>query len=208
MTSERGRTHQHEEDLHTSIALIGLTGSRAWPAPRLLEDTLLHIWHDALQDGCNGVELMHGCADGPQSRWRRGDPAARSSIQAPRVRTTAASSPPARDIVCSNRPSCPVLAQTDDAGRHGDHFGREDLTQMADLVAERHRGEPCLVHGPGTPPLLDQEAQLGRGRVLQVSRVVQMAVQVHVVPTVFERLPEDLGHVRGPAFPRHGHRPT
>lgn len=47
-----------------SLALIGLTGSRSWIDVRLLEDTLLGVWHDALQIGCTGIELMHGCAEG------------------------------------------------------------------------------------------------------------------------------------------------
>jgi hypothetical protein len=47
-----------------NLALIGLTGSRLWPDVPLLEDTLLLVWHDALQDGWDGIELMHGCADG------------------------------------------------------------------------------------------------------------------------------------------------
>ncbi|WP_399559412.1 SLOG family protein [Streptomyces chartreusis] len=46
------------------LALIGLTGSRLWPAPQLLEDTLLGTWHDALQIGYTGIELMHGTAEG------------------------------------------------------------------------------------------------------------------------------------------------
>jgi hypothetical protein len=46
------------------LALIGLTGSRKWPDPQLLEDTLLDVWHDALEIGYAGIELMHGCADG------------------------------------------------------------------------------------------------------------------------------------------------
>lgn len=48
----------------TGLALIGLTGSRKWPDIPLLEDTLLNVWHDALQLGYTGIELMHGCADG------------------------------------------------------------------------------------------------------------------------------------------------
>jgi hypothetical protein len=58
----------------TGLALIGLTGSRRWPDPRLLEDTLLDVWHDALQIGYIGIELMHGCADGADTigdRWAR-----------------------------------------------------------------------------------------------------------------------------------------
>jgi hypothetical protein len=47
-----------------NLALIGLTGSRLWPDVPLLEDTLLLVWHDALQDGWDGIEFMHGCADG------------------------------------------------------------------------------------------------------------------------------------------------
>lgn len=50
--------------MNADLALIGLTGSRKWPDPRLLEDTLLEAWHDALQDGYSGIELIHGCADG------------------------------------------------------------------------------------------------------------------------------------------------
>ncbi|MFD9443454.1 DUF2493 domain-containing protein [Streptomyces sp. NPDC060001] len=47
-----------------ATALIALTGSRAWPDPKLLEDTLLYVWHDALQIGYTSIELMQGCADG------------------------------------------------------------------------------------------------------------------------------------------------
>jgi len=46
------------------LALIALTGPRAWTAVQRLEDTLLAVWHDALQDGHDGIEIMHGCADG------------------------------------------------------------------------------------------------------------------------------------------------
>lgn len=46
------------------LALIALTGSRAWPYRQRLEDTLLQVWHDALQDGYTGIELIHGTADG------------------------------------------------------------------------------------------------------------------------------------------------
>jgi hypothetical protein len=45
------------------LALVLLTGSRSWPDPQLLEDTLLDVWHDAVQDGWDGIELMHGHAD-------------------------------------------------------------------------------------------------------------------------------------------------
>ncbi|MFD1278044.1 SLOG family protein [Streptomyces kaempferi] len=46
------------------LALIGLTGSRLWPDPQLLENTLCLVWHDALEVGYTGIELMHGCAEG------------------------------------------------------------------------------------------------------------------------------------------------
>jgi hypothetical protein len=57
-----------------SLALIGLTGSRTWTDVPLLEDTLLLTWHDALQDGYTGIELLHGCADGADTiagQWAR-----------------------------------------------------------------------------------------------------------------------------------------
>ncbi len=41
-------------------ALIGLTGSRRWTDIHNLEDTLCLVWHDALQVGYTGIELMHG----------------------------------------------------------------------------------------------------------------------------------------------------
>ena len=56
------------------LALIGLTGSRRWPDPVLLEDTLLGVWHDALQLGYDGIELIHGDADGADTigdTWAR-----------------------------------------------------------------------------------------------------------------------------------------
>lgn len=57
-----------------SLALIGLTGSRRWTDAQLLEDTLLLIWHDALQIGYDGIELMQGCAEGADTiggQWAR-----------------------------------------------------------------------------------------------------------------------------------------
>ncbi|KPI31382.1 hypothetical protein OV320_2598 [Actinobacteria bacterium OV320] len=57
-----------------NLALIGLTGSRLWPDPQRLEDTLLGVWHDALQIGYTGIELMQGCADGADTigdQWAR-----------------------------------------------------------------------------------------------------------------------------------------
>lgn len=45
-----------------NLALIGLTGSRKWPDVPLLEDTLFLIWHDALEIGYDGIELIHGDA--------------------------------------------------------------------------------------------------------------------------------------------------
>lgn len=47
-----------------ALALIGLTGSRRWTDWQLLEDTLVQVWHDALEVGYTGIELMHGCAEG------------------------------------------------------------------------------------------------------------------------------------------------
>jgi len=47
-----------------AIARILITGSRAWPAPSLLADTLMDVWHDATQCGYNGILLVHGGADG------------------------------------------------------------------------------------------------------------------------------------------------
>jgi hypothetical protein len=60
-----------------ALALIGLTGSRAWRDPQLLEETLLDVWHDAAQLGYTGIELMHGGADGADTighewAWRTG----------------------------------------------------------------------------------------------------------------------------------------
>jgi len=53
-----------------SLALIGLTGSRLWPDLRRLGDTLMEVWHDALQDGHSGIELMQGCAEGADTIGR------------------------------------------------------------------------------------------------------------------------------------------
>lgn len=46
------------------LALIGITGSRGWTDNQLLENTLLDVWHDALETGYDGIEVMQGCADG------------------------------------------------------------------------------------------------------------------------------------------------
>lgn len=45
-----------------NLALVGLTGSRRWLDVPLLEDTLYLVWHDALQIGYDGIELIHGDA--------------------------------------------------------------------------------------------------------------------------------------------------
>ena len=50
-----------------NLALIGLTGSRRWPDIPLLETTLFLVWHDALEVGYDGMELMQGCAEGADS---------------------------------------------------------------------------------------------------------------------------------------------
>lgn len=57
-----------------NLALIGLTGSRRWPDPRPLEDTLMDVWHDALELGYDGISLIHGDADGADTigdNWAR-----------------------------------------------------------------------------------------------------------------------------------------
>lgn len=57
-----------------NLALIGLTGPRAWTEVQRLEDALLDVWHDALQDGYDGIELMQGCAEGADTiggQWAR-----------------------------------------------------------------------------------------------------------------------------------------
>lgn len=56
--------------MNGALALIGLTGSRLYPDRGRLEDTLLDVWHDALQDGYTGIELMQGCADGADTIGR------------------------------------------------------------------------------------------------------------------------------------------
>lgn len=53
--------------LEPNLALVGFTGSRIWPDPSLLENTLLDVWHDALENGYDGIEMMHGDADGADS---------------------------------------------------------------------------------------------------------------------------------------------
>ncbi|MFE6126692.1 SLOG family protein [Streptomyces sp. NPDC056437] len=48
-----------------NLALVGLTGSRTWPDPVLLANTLMDVWHDAVQIGYDGIVLMHGdCEEG------------------------------------------------------------------------------------------------------------------------------------------------
>jgi hypothetical protein len=57
-----------------TLALIGLTGSRLWPDTPRLEQTLLDVWHDALELGYAGIELIHGCAPGADTigdRWAK-----------------------------------------------------------------------------------------------------------------------------------------
>jgi len=55
----------------TGLALIGLTGSRAWTDIPLLETALFLVWHDALEIGYTGIELMQGCADGADTIGRQ-----------------------------------------------------------------------------------------------------------------------------------------
>lgn len=45
-----------------NLALIGLTGSRKWVDVSLLDDTLFLVWHEALEVGYDGIELIHGHA--------------------------------------------------------------------------------------------------------------------------------------------------
>lgn len=55
-------------------ARVLITGSRSWPDPRLLEDTLLDIWHDATQNGHAGILVVHGGAAGADTlahRWAK-----------------------------------------------------------------------------------------------------------------------------------------
>lgn len=56
--------------MNDGLALIGLTGSRAWPDIPLLETTLFLVWHDALEIGYTGIELMQGCAEGADTIGR------------------------------------------------------------------------------------------------------------------------------------------
>jgi hypothetical protein len=56
------------------LALIGLTGPRAWTDVQRLEDALLGVWHDALEIGYDSIELMQGCAEGADTiggQWAR-----------------------------------------------------------------------------------------------------------------------------------------
>lgn len=57
-----------------NLALIGLTGPRAWVDVQRLEDALLGVWHDALEIGYDSIELMQGCAEGAGTigdQWAR-----------------------------------------------------------------------------------------------------------------------------------------
>ncbi|MDQ0792046.1 SLOG family protein [Streptomyces sp. B1I3] len=46
------------------LALILGLGSRAWTDRNLIDHVLTETWHDALQDGYCGIEVMEGTADG------------------------------------------------------------------------------------------------------------------------------------------------
>lgn len=57
----------------TNLLIVG-TGSRhlglhQWAVPdrALLDATLMGCWHDAVQDGYDGIELLHGAAEGADS---------------------------------------------------------------------------------------------------------------------------------------------
>ncbi|CAM5496160.1 MULTISPECIES: DUF2493 domain-containing protein [Streptomyces] len=51
-------------------ARILITGSRSWPDPQLLADTLLDIWHDATQNSHQDIVIVHGGADGADTLAR------------------------------------------------------------------------------------------------------------------------------------------
>jgi hypothetical protein len=51
-------------------ARILITGSRSWPDPQLLADTLMDAWHDATQNGHPGIVIVHGGADGADTLAR------------------------------------------------------------------------------------------------------------------------------------------
>lgn len=51
-------------------ARILITGSRSWPDPQVLADTLMDAWHDATQNGHQRIVIVHGGADGADTLAR------------------------------------------------------------------------------------------------------------------------------------------
>lgn len=51
-------------------ARILITGSRSWPDPQLLADTLMDTWHDATQNSHQRIVIVHGGADGADTLAR------------------------------------------------------------------------------------------------------------------------------------------
>lgn len=54
-------------------ARVLVTGSRSWADEQTIADALLECWHDALQDGADGIVVIHGAcprgADAIADRW-------------------------------------------------------------------------------------------------------------------------------------------
>lgn len=57
----------------TRPARVLVTGSRTWADEQAIADALLEAWHDALQDGANGIVVVHGAcprgADAIADAW-------------------------------------------------------------------------------------------------------------------------------------------
>jgi hypothetical protein len=49
------------------LALVLVTGSRAWSDIPVMADALLDTWHDATQDGHSGITVLEGGATGADS---------------------------------------------------------------------------------------------------------------------------------------------
>ncbi|GGJ87242.1 hypothetical protein GCM10011583_18480 [Streptomyces camponoticapitis] len=70
------------------LALILGLGSRAWTDRTTIDNALTEVWHDALQDGYDGISVMEGTAPGADSmcgNWakaRLGDGIAHTPVEA------------------------------------------------------------------------------------------------------------------------------
>ncbi|MFC4497893.1 DUF2493 domain-containing protein [Streptomyces ovatisporus] len=42
------------------VRRVLVTGSRTWVAQQVVSDALLGMWHDAVQDGAQGIVVVHG----------------------------------------------------------------------------------------------------------------------------------------------------